>query len=431
MSFINKLCRTLGFGGGEEYETDADIISDETETETAVMEQTAATDCGDTAGDKRYDDMREAIFKQVVEVFNAALPDFIARSVNPEAQRKLLFDSLDQGLKDYVAGLGADADRRCEQRWNNEQAQLRADMESLRHKSDKVEAERAELKQRQLSAERQKRALSERLKDLEKQVESLEAEREQFDLENKSLLNKLKVMAVQGQEPVDAAVAIDGTADKEEIERLSGRVKELEEEIATQKQQLEQAAERVAMADEMTADLRKRLAVSQKEVEDLQVITEQVGVVQQAIEERDRSLERQRENIARLKDQIETLTARAKSAEDRGAERERELLDRIMQLETRTAVSELLNEEAKAPKKPRKRQAVRKEPEPEAVAPKITDDDLMDVESCFADHSWFGATEPMPSVTTPAVENDDFGYHAPEPKPRPYDDGMQMSLFDD
>ena len=30
-----------------------------------------------------------------------------------------------------------------------------------------------------------------------------------------------------------------------------------------------------------------------------------------------------------------------------------------------------------------------------------------------------------------ASDNDDFGHHAPEPKPRPCDDGMQMSLFDD
>ncbi|MDE6486835.1 MAG: hypothetical protein K2L76_04950 [Muribaculaceae bacterium] len=67
----------------------------------------------------------------------------------------------------------------------------------------------------------------------------------------------------------------------------------------------------------------------------------------------------------------------------------------------------------------------------EQVAPKITDADLMDVEAGFADHDWFGAPEPDElSVQPTEPANDDFGYHAPEPKPRPYDDGMQMSLFD-
>lgn len=136
MSFINKLCRSLGFGGEEEYETE-ELAADAADTDTpdAVPDEKEE--------DKQYSDMREEIFTQVLNVFNTALPDFIARSVDPAAQRKLLFDSLDQGLKDYVARIGADADTRCELRWSEEQSQLRTDMETLRHKSAQIEAERA------------------------------------------------------------------------------------------------------------------------------------------------------------------------------------------------------------------------------------------------------------------------------------------------
>ncbi len=52
-------------------------------------------------------------------------------------------------------------------------------------------------KQAQLSAERQKRALSERVHDLESKVLKLEADCEQYDLEKKSLMNKLKVASVK------------------------------------------------------------------------------------------------------------------------------------------------------------------------------------------------------------------------------------------
>ena len=112
------------------------------------------------------------------------LPEFLARSVDADTQQKLIFEGLDQGIKDYLARIGADADNRCEQRWSSEQAGMRAEMDDLRRKSEQVAQERADLKQKQLSADRQKRALSDRLKDLENQVRRLEAEREQFDLEN-------------------------------------------------------------------------------------------------------------------------------------------------------------------------------------------------------------------------------------------------------
>ena len=39
--------------------------------------------------------------------------------------------------------------------------------------------------------------MADRVTDLEAQVERLEAEREQYELENKSLLNKLKVADIQ------------------------------------------------------------------------------------------------------------------------------------------------------------------------------------------------------------------------------------------
>ena len=428
MSFFSKFRRALGFDDDSIFEADeaaseadAAIVVDDPDRETL------------SAAERDLADLREGIFTHVLSVFNSALPDFLARSSDPEAQRRLLYDSLDQGLKDYLARVAADADSRCEARWNAEHSELRAEMEALRHKAEQVERDRADIKERQLSADRQKRALSDRLKDLESQVSRLEAEREQYDLENKSLVNKLKVYAVQHPGDIEVAdVPVGPTQEQyDEVLAENGRLKEA----------IDLASERQAMSDEMVADLRKRLAVARQEVDDLQAITEEVAKVQQAIADRDAAIERQRANIARLKVQIDTLNAASRSEAERFAGREKELLAQLE--EARAAAAERpmsYGEEvetapavaapAPAPSRRTRKRRV-KEEVVEQVAPKITDADLMDVEAGFADHDWFGAPEPDElSVQPTEPANDDFGYHAPEPKPRPYDDGMQMSLFD-
>jgi len=419
MSFFSKFRHAFGFDDDTIFEIDGNDTGATDEHD--ATHEPEHVHSGRQSEDASMDDVREAIFTRVLDVFNGALPDFLARSVDPDAQRRLLYESLDQGLKDYLARIGADADSRCEARWSAEQASLRGEMEELKRKAEHVEHERAELRERQLSADRQKRALSDRLKDLENQVGRLEAEREQFDLENKSLMNKLKVVAVQHPDAVDG-VDVPAGPSQEDFDKLSAENERMREALA-------QAADRQGIADEMVADLRRRLKVAQNEVEDLQAITEQVEKVQKAIEERDGMLGRQRENIARLRGQIDTLTASSAGAEQRFMAREQELLERIAALEIQ------LKEAAGAPavvpevKKNRRKRAV--ERPVEDSAPKITDDDLIDVEADFAGQDWFGAPAPeeLAAQSSDAVA-DDFGYHAPEPKPRPYDDGMQMSLFD-
>ena len=424
---------TLGFADEPDFEID-EFAEPENDNDTPAAETPAAM--GDT--DHAYDDMREAIFGHVVAVFNEALPDFLARSVDPEAQRRVLYEKLDQGIKDYLARIGADADSRCEAKWASEQVNLRAEMETLKLKAEQIEHERAELKQRQLSADRQKRALSDRLKDLESQVGNLEAEREQYELENKSLLNKLKVVSVQHPELLENGIVADAAAaqgpTQEEYDAVVA-------ENSRMREALQQAEDRQNMADEMNADLRKRLKAAMQDVDDLKAITEQVDMVQKAIAERDETITRQRDNILRLKEQIDTLASGSKAAEQRAAEREKELLSKISDLEQSRdefeirAASQAADEpekyeESPAPK-PRRRKPRRAAEVVEMEAPKITDDDLDDVEAGFADHDWFGVDDPIEAahaVSAPA--DDDFGYHAPEPKPRPYDDGMQMSLFD-
>ena len=68
-----------------------------------------------------------------------------------------------------------------------------------------------------MSHDRQKRSFNDRIRDLEDKVSAVEAEKEQYQLEIKSLLNKLKVAAVYEK---------DAKAYKDDLENLRRQMKD-------------------------------------------------------------------------------------------------------------------------------------------------------------------------------------------------------------
>lgn len=149
--------------------------------------------------EERLKEMHLQIFDGVVSIFNKSLPDFLKSSVDKEAQKQYIFDSLDKSLRDYILNISTEARRVCEDQWDKERSKIMKEMIEIKSKYREIESTRDDWKRQQLSAERQKRALSARLHDLEIQVASLEAEKEQYSLENKSLVNKLKVSNLKGE----------------------------------------------------------------------------------------------------------------------------------------------------------------------------------------------------------------------------------------
>ena len=136
------------------------------------------------------------IFTHVLEQFNKALPDFLRHSVDPEKEKHQLYATLSDDIKAHLAALEQSTTERVDKAWRAERDKLQDDLKKLSQTTKDIEAKRAELKTQQLSADRQKRAMTERIRDLENQVMKLEAEREQLDLENKSMINKVKVAQV-------------------------------------------------------------------------------------------------------------------------------------------------------------------------------------------------------------------------------------------
>ena len=197
MSIFGKVKQALGFSDVDDYfDTMEDDSSVASYNKVSQPEVKAPKESINKENVEPEDKLPLEIFDSVIKIFNDSLPDFIKSSLDVNAQRQYIYNSLNQGMKDYLEKAVADARQRGELKWKDEKNKLQSEISQLKVQNKNVDEQRSEWQKQQLSAERQKRAMSERLHDLEKQVATLEAEKEQYDLENKSLMNKLKVSSV-------------------------------------------------------------------------------------------------------------------------------------------------------------------------------------------------------------------------------------------
>lgn len=290
MGFFNMMKRAMGFSSAEDDELEVEGIdatvtplrqralsapqeemgkqsaaeTDETHTHKTVQREEGAQQTSDNPADASM------IFEGVVEIFNEALPGFLRDSVDPDKQRKLLYESLDSSIKKYFEQLEKNVERKLHGRYQSESRNLQEQIEELRQKARKEEEGNSNAKNLQLSAERQKRALSERVHELEKQLASIEAENEQYILENKSMANKLRLAALTEHDS-DVAARLE-EADRK-VAEAEGRLAAAQEALnlsETRISELMAAAESAGTAprdDDRVAELEKELSVMRDSLE--------------------------------------------------------------------------------------------------------------------------------------------------------------------
>ncbi|MDE7427110.1 MAG: hypothetical protein K2M79_04865 [Muribaculaceae bacterium] len=271
MGFFKKIL--YAFGGGAdvytEQEEDALLLSDSPEAEAPVQPATQPVPQPMEHIPELHPDM---VFESVVKLFNDAQPAFIRDALDPQRQRRLIYESLELSMQTYLDGLGSAVRKHCEQQWSAKDAEMNHQMEELRQQALKLEEQKADLKEKQLSADRQKRALTERVHDLETQLGRLEAEREQFEIENKSLINKIKVARLEGSDPELVKINADLQA---EMDRLVTA--------------LEQAQDKNAIAQTMMDDFRQKASKAHEEAHmaavELEKAQARMAQMEQVIEE--------------------------------------------------------------------------------------------------------------------------------------------------
>lgn len=358
MSIFSNIKHYLGFGPGTDP-TDP-IFADKETTGTQNSAVSSPTDAKQSAGPVEFDPkMQDAIFDKVVEVFNEALPTFLSQSVNPEAQRSFLRSKLDEGINLYLESLKQSAEAFCELQWQARQADMADELASIKQKADEVEQRAKDFQQKQLSADRQKRALTERVHDLESQVSRLESEREQFELENRSLMSRLKVANVHQDEidKLNAELEAARTEASSLRENPDAVPAEMVQKIEEMTLAIDTLNDQLRIANEMNANLRGSLNEAEdknkEQASEIAQLNELVGQFDSAVAQMEKTnelvgnLQNQvktlKETVAQRDSEIKSLNQTIKENIERQAEREQMLRDEINELRPLTMVDKTVD----------------------------------------------------------------------------------------
>lgn len=374
------------------------------------------------------------IFDSLLEVFNEAQPDFIRKCLDMDAQRRYLYNCVDASFRDYILRIKDSArNEACRER-DNEHRRMTEEIDSLRVQVKDSGKTTNDLKAMRASADRQKRTFNERIRDLERQLAAAMAEKEQYDFEVKSLMNKLKVQQVQQSDvqeldelrtrladankqitAMNAASAMRETseaASRREIESLRARVKELTTQLDDAREEAGAAVIKESASESDILLLKMRLAEAEatmKASEQRLVDAEsKARNLQARLDEAEKAL---KETSAPDTEEMAVSSDIFGFGMPAVEHRDEECPEKI------PAADAVSQPEEQAPKKRRGR--------PKKTMPRISAiDESMD------STEWLVATPPAgTSVKVAPLCDPAFGYQEPPRKPQPPENDAQMLLF--
>lgn len=413
MGFGKSIKRAFGFSSDED--DDYEEIISKPSSDSPDASSGIPTHADSPAAQADTEGIILSMFDTVVATFNEALPSFIRDSVDPEAQKKILFSRLEKSVRDRIALIQKETSDKSDMEWQHRQISLRTELEEYKEKLRVSEEKQNEAKLAQLSSERQKRALSERVHDLESRILQMEADAEQTELEKKSLINKLKVANVRDE---------DGAAMRETIDSLKKQLAEAqkaaEDADAPTPAPADNSIPLAKMEGEITS-LKNALALASQELsatrEALDSANEELKVtyeIQAKIEKFEEVKRKQDTRINTLKKKNSDLTAAV-------LRYEAELADTRFELNRIKDTGSTPVEEAT----PHPAQTTDSSSDDPSDAEAADEDGDTIFDPAFDDTSW------VAEVAGVVSEPQDFGYKPPKKKPAPPADDatQQLSLW--
>lgn len=280
MAVFRKLKNIFGFSD-EEY--DQETENDEPEVKTPYInpfkkpveenQPTNNTPVQDKT--KEFEtSLNTEVTSKIIEVLNSGLPDFIKGCVDIEAERAYIQNIFGDVLKQYSTDLKSQMDAKAKSQWQSDRINLENEIAKQKQQISESSDKYAELKQRNLSLDRQKVTLNERVSQLENKVATAEAERDQYELEAKSLMNKLKVSSVNENnlnslKEENANLQTENTNLRAEILKMKNTAKvavpaendeETQKEIEELNAQLSQSAAKIEALNAQLAQLNEDIA---------------------------------------------------------------------------------------------------------------------------------------------------------------------------
>ena len=321
MAFFRKLRAAFGFGDDEsEEELNEKFLPYEAqhrtpyinpfkkeEEEERIMEsqgeEDIAVSSGATVVKNGVDELPIEMYNGVLSIINSTIPTFVRECLDVEAEKRAIAKALGPHIKGAIEKARKQIEENAQRKWDSERAEMSARVEQA-ELAGKEAAERAEQdRAKVMSADAQRKAVTERCRTLENRVAELEAEREQFDLENKSLINKVKVAQVH---------ADDAAHYREEAEDLRKQIAELKEKSAS-----EVNAEAEARWSGEVARLQQEIAAKDADIDTLtkkeQETASELAAVREELNEALATLDIANEvqmQVDKLSDQIKARDAK-------------------------------------------------------------------------------------------------------------------------
>ena len=321
MAFFRKLRAAFGFGDDEsEEELNEKFLPYEAqhrtpyinpfkkeEEEERIMESQGEEDIAVSSGaavvKDGVDELPIEMYNGVLSIINSTIPTFVRECLDVEAEKRAIAKALGPHIKGAIEKARKQIEENAQRKWDSERAEMSARVEQA-ELAGKEAAERAEQdRAKVMSADAQRKAVTERCRTLENRVAELEAEREQFDLENKSLINKVKVAQVH---------ADDAAHYREEAEDLRKQIAELKEKSAS-----EVNAEVESRWSDEVARLQQEIAAKDADIDTLtkkeQETATELAAVREELNEALATLDIANEvqmQVDKLSDQIKTRDAK-------------------------------------------------------------------------------------------------------------------------
>lgn len=219
MSFFGGLKRALGWSG--DNDDDDDYITYETSSKEEQQPEVVKKDI--IVEFNNNDEIPEGVFDGLIEIINSNLSPMVLKCLDIEAEKKYLYEALGPKFSAFIKETKEKSLSVARVEWEREKATMNSVIEDFKARCETAEKDMNDMKAVKMSEDRQKAALKERIRNLEDKVAAAEAEKEQYDLENKSLLNKLKVSQVKNASIEEA---------EKEIQELTAQVIELKKKLA-------------------------------------------------------------------------------------------------------------------------------------------------------------------------------------------------------
>ena len=308
MSFFNNIKTMLGFPDEEDNTATMEKESihntpyinpfkKEAEQPTAMPKaetKSKATDINDNVS-------RE-IIEKVATVLNNTLPEYAKQCIDKEAQENYVKSLIGETISNFITNASTSATETARLEWQEERMIMEQKAAAAAKQLSDTTAKNDELRNRMMSIDRQKIALNERISALESKAATAEAEREQYELQCKSLMNKLKVASLND----DTINAL-----KQENDDLLSANEQLKKEMteltAVAEKSMNEKNEELASAIEA---LTAKTSDLSEEISRLKLDNETITAEKEALVLKAADAERLAEEVAKLKEAATT------SAED-------------------------------------------------------------------------------------------------------------------